>query len=251
MRALSAPEIIAHRGASHDAPENTAAAFSLAWDQGADACELDVRLTKDGRAVVIHDATTGRTTSENKRVSSQVIESLQMLDAGAWKGARWKGERIPTLGEALETVPDGRRLFIEIKCGAEVLPRIGRALETSGKCARQIAIIGFNFATMRRAREHSPDSAIYWIASPKAWSRGGRPSVDTLIAKAKSARFDGLDLDCRFAIDREFVSRVKSAGLKLFVWTVNDAGTARRMAAAGVDGIATNRPLWLREQLAK
>ena len=242
-------EIIAHRGASHDAPENTVAAFRLGWEQKADACELDIRLTRDGRIVAIHDGSTRRTARVSGRVGAQTLEKLRTLDAGSWKGAHWKGERIPALEEVLATVPDGRRLFIEIKCGPKVLPEIERVLHSSGKQPRQLAIIGFDFAMMRQARDRFPHSEIYWIASPRRWSRGKRPSVDTLIAKAKSANLDGLDLDRRFAIDSEFVSRVKDAGLKLCVWTVNDAKVARELAALHVDGITTDRPLWLRERL--
>ena len=246
---FSSVEIIAHRGASDDAPENTVAAFQLGWEQKADACELDIRLSKDGRIVAIHDSTTRRTARVSRRVSAQTLEKLRSLDAGSWKGAQWKGERIPTLEEVLGTVPDGKRLFIEIKCGPEVLPEMERVLNASGKNAQQSVIIGFDFATMKQAREHFPHSAIYWVASPKKWSGGKRPSADALIAKAKSANLDGLDLDRRFAIDGEFVSRVKDAGLKLCVWTVNDAAVAGKLVALGVDGITTNRPLWLRERL--
>ena len=246
---ISAVEIIAHRGASDDAPENTVAAFQLGWEQKADACELDIRLTSDGRIVAIHDGTTRRTAGGARRVCAQTLEKLRTLDAGSWKDARWKGERIPALEEVLATVPDGRRLFIEIKCGPEVLPEIERVLTASGKNAQRHVLMGFDFATMKQAREHFPHSAIYWIASPKKLSRGKRPSADALIAKAKSANFDGLDLDRRFAMDEEFVSSVKNAGLKLCVWTVNDATVARKLAALGVDGITTNRPLWLRERL--
>ena len=244
----SAFEIIAHRGASHDAPENTVAAFTLGWEQQADACELDIRLTKDGRIVAIHDATTRRTAGVARRVGAQNLENLRTLDAGSWKGAQWKGERIPTLEETVATMPRGKRLFIEIKCGPEVLPELERVLNASGT-PRQFAIIGFDFATMIHARERFPHSEIYWIASPKKWSRGKRPSVEAMIAKAKSANLDGLDLDRRFAIDEPFVSRVKNAGLKLCAWTVNDAKLATRLAALGVDGITTNRPLWLRERI--
>jgi glycerophosphoryl diester phosphodiesterase len=247
---ISAVEIIAHRGASDDAPENTVAAFQLGWEQNADACELDIRLTKDGRIVAIHDGTTRRTARMSRRVGAQTLERLRALDAGLWKGAKWKGERIPTLEEVLATVPDGKRLFIEIKGGAEVLPEMERVLSALGKGAQRHVIMGFDFATVKQAKECFPHSAIYWIASPKKWSRGKRPSADTLIAKAKSANLDGLDLDRRFAIDQEFVSRVKNAGLKLCVWTVNEAKLAGRLVALGVDGITTNRPLWLREQLA-
>ena len=246
---ISAVEIIAHRGASHDAPENTVAAFQLGWEQKADACELDIRLTSDGKIVAIHDSSTRRTARVRKRVSRQTLDALRALDAGSWKGAQWKGERIPALEEVLAIVPDDRRLFIEIKCGPEVLPEMERVLTDSGKNAQRHVLMGFDFATMKQARERFPHSAIYWIASPKKLSRGKRPSADALIAKAKSASLDGLDLDRRFAMDAEFVTRVKNAGLKLCVWTVNDATVARKLAAFGVDGITTNRPLWLRERL--
>jgi len=247
--AFSAVEIIAHRGASHDAPENTLAAFRLAWEQKADAVELDIRLTKDGRIVAIHDSTTRRTAGVARRVSVQTLERLRALDAGLWKGTQWKGERIPTLEETLATVPHGKRLFIEIKCGPEVLPELNRILIAAGEKAQRCAIIGFDFTTMKQARERMAHSEFYWIASPKKWSRGKRPSVDALIAKTKSANLDGLDLDRRFAIDEAFVSRVKNAGLKLCVWTVNDATLAGKLAALGVDGITTNRPLWLRQRV--
>jgi glycerophosphoryl diester phosphodiesterase len=247
--AFSAVEIIAHRGASHDAPENTASAFRLAWNQGADAVELDIRMTKDGTVVAFHDSTTRRFARVARRVSAQTWDRLRKLDAGLWKGARWKGERITTLEETLAAVPEGRRLFIEIKCGREVLPELERMLHARGKRQQPHVIIGFDLATLREARERIAHSEVCWIASPKKWSRGKRPSADALIARAKSANLDGLDVDRRFAIDREFVSRVRDAGLKLYVWTVNDAPVARKLAALGVDGIATDRPGWLRGQL--
>lgn len=246
---FSAVEIIAHRGASDDAPENTVAAFQLGWEQKADACELDIRLTSDGRIVAIHDGTTRRTARVRQRVSRQTLDALRALDAGSWKGKQWKSERIPALEEVLAIVPDDKRLFIEIKCGPEVLPEMERVLTASGNNAQRHVLMGFDFATMKQARERFARSQIYWIASPKKLSRGKRPSADALIAKAKSANFDGLDLDRRFAMDETFVSRVKDAGLKLCVWTVNDATVARKLAALGVDGITTNRPLWLRERL--
>ncbi len=244
-----AVEIIAHRGASDDAPENTVAAFQLGWEQKADACELDIRLTSDGRIVAIHDSSTRRTARVRKRVSRQTLDALRALDAGSWKGKQWKGARIPALDEVLAIVPDDKRLFIEIKCGPEVLPEMERVLNASGKNVQRHVIMGFDFETMKQARARFPHSAIYWIASPKKLSRGKRPTADALIVKARSANFDGLDLDRRFAMDEAFVSRVKNAGLKLCVWTVNDAKLARKLTALGVDGITTNRPLWLRERL--
>lgn len=247
---LSAVEIVAHRGASHDAPENTLASFKLGWKQNADADELDIHLTKDGSVVVLHDKTTKRTAGVDRSIVEQTLEEVRALDAGSWKGPQWKGEKIPTLAEVLAIIPEGRQLFIEIKCGPEVLPELARVLKESGKKSPQLVIIGFGYETMKAARERFPDLAVYWIESPKKESQGLVPSVDELIAKAKAAKLDGLDLSSKFAIDQAFVSSVKKAGLKLHVWTVDDAEMARNLAALGVDGITTNRPAWLRTQLS-
>jgi glycerophosphoryl diester phosphodiesterase len=247
---LLAVEIIAHRGASHDAPENTLAAFKLGWEQRADADELDIYLTKDGQIVVIHDADTKRTTGVSGAVRSRTLAELRRLDAGSWKGAKWKGERLPTLAEALETVPEGKRMFIEIKCGPEVLPILERVLRASGKKPEQLVLIGFRYATMEKARKRFPKLPIYWLAGYEADKRTGEhPDIETLVKKAKSARFDGLNLDFKFPVNPEFVSKVKGAGLRLYVWTVDDPAAAASLAEAGVDGITTNRPGWLRRQL--
>ena len=255
---VSAVEIIAHRGASHDAPENTIAAFKLGWEQKADADELDIHLTKDGRIVVLHDPKTKRVSGIDGEVKARTFAELRALDVGSWKGPPWKGEKIPALEEVLATIPESGaglavsvpRLFIEIKCGPEVLPELARVLQESGKRPEQLAIIGFDYATMKAARAQFPDLQLYWLVSPKKESRGLIPPVDELIAQAQSARFDGLNLNYQFAIDQAFVARVKAAGLKLYVWTVNDAVIARHLAKLGVDGITTDRPGWLREQVA-
>lgn len=249
---LDAVEIIAHRGASHDAPENSVAAFKLGWEQGADAVELDIRLTQDAQIAVLHDATTKRTTGVELPVAESSLEILRRLDAGSWKGVKWTAEKIPILAEALATIPNGKRAFIEIKCGQEVLPVLGRVMAESGKEPEQMALIGFSYETMRKARELWPEAPIYWIVSNKADKTTGRlPNIDKLIAKAQEAGFSGLDLDAKFPIDAAFVAKVRAAGLKLYVWTVNDAAVARNLVAAGVDGITTDRPGWLREQLSQ
>jgi glycerophosphoryl diester phosphodiesterase len=108
-------EIIAHRGASFDAPENTRAAVDLAWQQNADAAEIDIHVSRDGEIVVIHDDNTRRTTGLDAEVAALSLEELKKLDAGIWKGLQFAGESIPTLDEILALIPPGRRLFIEIK----------------------------------------------------------------------------------------------------------------------------------------
>lgn len=248
--AAAAPQIIAHRGASHDAPENTLAAFRLAWEQAADAVELDIRLTADGRIVALHDRTTERTTGVVEAVAVQTLAELRRQDAGTWKGPQWADQVVPTLGEALATVPDGRRLLIEIKCGPEVLPALEQSLRAAGRLPEQTALIGFDYETMCQARQRFPMLDVYWIVSAKKSPQTGlAPRLDDLAARAKAAGFTGLDLDARFDLDAAAVTKLKQQSLQVLVWTVNDAETAARLAAAGVDGITTDRPGWLREQL--
>jgi glycerophosphoryl diester phosphodiesterase len=247
---LHGVEIIAHRGASFDAPENTLAAFKLGWEQNADADELDIYLSQDSQIIVLHDKNTKRTTGVNKAVVQQTLAELRLQDAGSWKDPRWAGEKLPTLTEALATMPDGKRFFIEIKCGSEILPELERVLKASGKKPEQLVIIGFDYETMRKAKVQFPDLAVYWLASYAANKTTGEfPKVEDLIEKTKAARLTGLNLDFHFPIDGNFVNKVKADGLKLYTWTVDDPAIAKTLSAAGVDGITTNRPAWLREQL--
>ena len=248
-------EIIAHRGASHDAPENTLAAFKLGWEQKADADELDIYLSKDNEIVVMHDKSTKRTAKLDKPIAEQTLSELRQLDAGSWKGPQFAGERIPTLKEALATMPAEKKLFIEIKCGPEVLPHLQKTLSESGKSPRQLVIICFEAETLRKARPLFPNLELYWlVAWPK--DKAGEPpapgpQLADLIATAKAAGFNGLNLQADFPIDKPFVEKVSAAGLKLYTWTVNDADRARELASAGVAGITTDRPAWMREELKK
>lgn len=244
-------EFIAHRGESADAPENTLAAFRLAWERKVAAIELDIHLTQDGEAIVCHDADTGRTTGVRMAIKENALAELRQLDAGSWKGARWAGERLPTLLEALETIPEGGRCFIEIKVGPEAVPAVEKAIRQSGKTPAQLAIISFHAESLAEAKRRLPQIAAYYLASFRqdpaapAWT----PDAETLIAQAQAIRADGLNLSAPGPIDGVFVQRVKAAGLALYVWTVDDPDIARQMAAAGVDGITSNRAAWLRADL--
>ena len=246
-------EIIAHRGASHDAPENTLPAFQLGWQQQADAGELDILLSSDGKIVVIHDKETKRLAGVDRPVVEQTFDELRALDVGRWKDARWAGTRIPTLGEVLATIPNGKRLFIEIKCGTEVLPELKRELTAAQRPPAQTVLIGFSAKTMAEAKREFPQLETYWIVDirPNPKSSTKPPTVDELVRDAKAAGVDGLDLSAHESIDRDFGAKIRAAGLKLAVWTVNDPQLARRMIDAGVQGLTTDRPGWLREQLRK
>lgn len=246
VASASAVEIIAHRGASHDAPENTMASFRLAWEQKADAIELDIYLTSDGRIAVIHDPTTKRTAGLDKKISEQTFDELRSLDAGSWRGPQWRAEKIPSLAEVLASMPEGKQVFIEIKCGPEVLPELAKVIGAAPCKPSQIVFIGFNYDTMRQAKALLPQIEMQWIVQPGKDSGGLEPSIDSLIEKATTAKLDGLDLSSGFAIDSAFVARVHAAKLKLNVWTVDSPGDARRFREAGVDAITTNRPALLR-----
>ena len=243
---LGTVEIIAHRGASHDAPENTLAAFRLGWEQQADGCELDLHLTGDNEVIVIHDSSTRRTTGARGIVARRTLAELQALDAGSFKGPQWKGEKLPALAEVASTIPEGRRLFMEIKCGSEVLPALEQVLAGSGKRPEQLVFIGFDAETLRLARQRFPHLQIYLLGSLK---RRKAALMDELIAQARAIGANGLDLEADVRIDSVVVNRVHQAGLRLLVWTVDDDQFAARLARAGVDGITTNRPGWMRQRL--
>jgi glycerophosphoryl diester phosphodiesterase len=247
----TAVEIIAHRGASHDAPENTLESFQLGWQQQADAVELDIMLSKDGRIVVIHDTDTKRLAGVDRPVANQTFDELRMLDVGRWKDARWAGTRIPLFSDALASIPPGKRLFIEIKSDSAILPELKRELAAARRPAAQTALIGFSAKTMADAKRAFPDLETYWIVDIKPNPKTGKqsPSADELIRGAKEAGVDGLDLSAHDVIDREYATKIRDAGLKLAVWTVNDPQLARRMIDAGVQGLTTDRPGWMREQL--
>ena len=238
-------EIIAHRGASYDAPENTLASIRLGWEQNADSVEIDVQFSKDGHIVVIHDDNTRKTSGVRKKVSEQTLAELKTLDVGRWKDAKWAGEKIPTLPEAFATIPDGKRLFVEIKCGPECISKFAQDFESSGKKPNQVVPIGFSLETMRRLKKALPELEVCWIAEFNLTLRGWSPTADRLVAQTKEAGMDGLDLSSKGPVDRQFTIKVHEAGLKLYIWTVDSPDKARDLIKAGVDGITTNRPRWL------
>ena len=244
-------EWIAHRGESADAPENTLAAFRLAWERGVKAVELDIHLALDGELVVIHDPDTERTTGVARKVAESRLDDLDGLDAGSWKAPEFAGEPIPTLSRALATIPDDGRLIIEVKVGPEAVPALVEAIEASGKAPERLAIISFVPETVAEAKRRLPDVPAYFLSGFRKDEETGAwtPEPSDLIARAKSLGADGLDLAARGPIDAAFVRQVHDAGLSLHVWTVDDLDEARRFVEAGVDGITTNRAAWMAEAL--
>jgi len=248
---LSAVEIVAHRGFSARAPENTVAAFQLAWKSGADACELDLHLTADGGIAVLHDKDTQRTTGTALVAAATPLAELRRLDAGSWKAPEYAGERIPSLAEALATLPADRgRFLLEIKCGPEVVPELARQLEAWKPRAQQLCIIAFDRAAARAAKKALPWVRVYRLSSEQ--TRDKKPvDLDALIADSVADGLDGLDLSQKWAWDAAFVRRVRAAGLEVHVWTVNKPEDVRRLVALGVDSITTDDPVMAREALRR
>ena len=245
-----AVEIIAHRGASHDAPENTLPAVRLAWDRDADAVEIDIFQSSDGRIVAIHDADTERVAGRAGRVADQTLARLQLLDVGAWKGERWRGTRIPTLEAVLGTVPPGKTLVIEIKCSSAVIPDLERVLDASGKRDRAM-LIAFDYDTISEVKRIMPDRAAYWLYhfAPDEAERYAVREPQDLVRRVVQAGLDGLDVRHDGPWVAELAGSLGAIGKDLYVYTVNDPDQARWLRTIGVKGITTDRPGYLRTAL--
>ena len=244
MNVFAQNTFIAHRGASHLAPENTVASANLAWELGADAVEVDIYLSKDNRVMVIHDKDTKRTCSGKKNLSIKDNPSMLLrdLDAGIWKGEEFKGEKIPFLKEIIETVPEGKKLVVEIKCGSEVLPALKRSVEKSGK-QEQIVFISFGWDTILDTKNEFPNNKCYWLSAIK-------PGLKKKIKQAEQNGLDGVNLR-NTIIDEDVVALAKASNLEVLTWTVDDPVEAKRLTEIGVTGITTNRPKWLKDEMAK
>ena len=240
-------EIIAHRGASHLAPENTMASVMLGWQKEADV-EVDVYLAKDNRIVAIHDKTTERTAGVELKVAETPSEALRQLDVGRFKSDEFAGEKIPFLVDIVRTIPPGRKLYIEIKCGQEILPFLQQLLAESGKMS-QVVMIGFDLETVTQSKQLI-DVPTYWLKGTEKIKETEEwiPHDPQLIQTAEENGLEGLDVHYA-GVTKEFVDVAKAAGQRLYVWTVDDPEEAIRLVDLGVAGITTNRPGWLREQL--
>ena len=240
--------IIAHRGESCDAPENTLAAFNLAWERGAKAVECDVHLSKDKKIIVIHDGNTLRTTDLDKPVAEQTETELKKLDAGKWKNPKWEGATLSTLDEFLDTLPVDGKLLVEVKCNIEIVPILKELLTKCKVKTEQIILMDFNYATVSEMKKTMRNYEVLWLSTMRRM-KYIPVNTDTLIRKTLFAGLNGLNVLNQSRVNEELVDKVKSAGLKLYVWTVDDPIEMKRLIDLGVDGIATNRAKWMKDYL--
>ncbi|MDQ8197048.1 glycerophosphodiester phosphodiesterase [Pelagicoccus enzymogenes] len=235
--------VIAHRGASAYAPENTLPAFELAWELDADAIEGDFHLTADGEIVCVHDFSIQKYTGVDKRVEDLTLEELRAYDFGRWVGEQWVGTAIPTLREVLGTVPEGKTMFVEIKCGPEIVPELLKQVEASGLKDEQLTFISFNEKVVRRLKREAPRYRANWLVSVKQDEMGRlRPHTGKLMRVLRKSKADGISTRANEVVDSSFVARFKEKGWGYHVWTVDDPEFALALVGRGVDSITTNRP---------
>lgn len=246
------PMIIAHRGASHDAPENTLAAFRLAIEQGADGFETDFHLSSDDELACIHDPDTERVAGVRHVVKETPLTELRKLDVGAWKDPKFRGERLPTFAQALDAVPEGKLIYIELKTGPEIVKPMLEGLDASSLKPEQTIVIAFDAETIAEVERLRPELKTYWLVRYKQDDAGRwGPTAEEVISTLKRIKTDGLDTQAELkVVDQSFVDKLRAAGPFDFqVWTVDDPKVARFYKDLGATGITTNRPGWLRRQL--
>ena len=251
MITTARPLIVAHRGASGDAPENTLPAFRLAWEQGADAIEGDFHLTGDGEIVCIHNSSTGSVAERDVIVSGSTVKELKQLDVGAWFGKQWTGTTIPTLAEVLDTIPKGKGIFLEIKSGSDILSKLFESLQHSGMASSQIVIISFYPDVISQVKRQAPAIKALLLSKFTQDERTGllTPSSDEVLARLQRAQADGFSSQAHACIDESFVRKLLDAGYEYHAWIVDDLKTAKKFQRFGAISITTNLPEYLREQL--
>ncbi len=231
------PLILAHRGASALAPENTLAAFDLALKLGAPAIELDAKLTADRQVVVLHDQTLNRTTNGSGPVTQQPLAALRELDAGSWFSADFRGERIPTLAEVFEAV--GKKLIINIELTNYATPFDGliqlvAALVNQHGLQEQILFSSFyptNLVLAKRLLPTVPRGQLILEGNPGWWQRGAASWMALEAEHPASAD-----------VTEKSVKRAHAKNRRVYTWTVNEPAELRRLRSMGVDGIFTDNP---------
>ena len=245
------PLVIAHRGCSAEAPENTMAAFRLGWEAGADGVECDVHLTADGEVVCIHDFDTLRVSGTKKVIARSSGEELSQLEAGAWKDPKFNGEPIPRLRDLLAASPEGSTMVIELKCGPEIVGPLLRVLDDSGIDLERVIAISFVDSTVLELKRSRPGIKAYWLSALK-WLDSGEPSpaIQEIVDTVKRLGVDGFGGQSGPGMRRELIAALEAEGFESNVWTVDDPAEARRMREIGLTSITTNDPRATRAALS-
>jgi len=224
--------IIAHRGASSYAPENTMAAFDLALQMGTSHLEFDVHLTHDDHLVVIHDDMVDRTTNGTGPVADQTLAALQRLDAGAWFGEAFAGARIPTLADVLTRYQGRAHLHIELKGHTVHLPQRTVDLVRAHGMAQHVTFTSFQHTHLQTMRAYAPELPTGWLVGAIS---------DAVIAQAHAL---GCTQLCPRAplVTPEIVQRLHAEGFRVRAWGVTHEALMRQVVETGANGMTVNFP---------
>ena len=249
--------VIAHRGFSSKAPENTMAALKKAFDSGISHIEIDVQLSKDGEVVLLHDSSLDRTTNGYGKVAYKTLKELKELDAGSWFSSKFKGEKIPTLKEALEWLPqEGPTLIIEVKStkgtfGIE--SKIANLIQESGK-SDQVWLKSFDKSVLRKFEKLTPaiPKVFVFVAHTETLGITLGTSLDwsDLFKELKSINVAYLQPHS-FFLTRSLSRKLKGQGFKLIAWGVNSKRRLNQMVEREVDLIETDYPYWAKTGLVE
>jgi glycerophosphoryl diester phosphodiesterase len=235
--------IIAHRGASADAPENTLPAFNLAWDMGADGIEGDFRLTADGQVVCIHDATTERLAEINLPIESTDYAQLRTVFVANNYKANGPPAHIPLLCEFIATVPSGKKLFIELKSGPQIVPPLIEVLKASRLSTDQIILFSFSTAVLRAIQALDTPYRTGLIIDFDIAANGQlTPTLEDSLLTAKQLGCAGLHIGAHSRLPKNIGEQTRAHGLHLHTWTVDSRKLSQTMQAIGVQSITTNKP---------
>ena len=245
------PLIVAHRGASAAAPENTIPAFELAWERGADAIELDCHLTADGHIVCIHDKDTKKVADKNLVIKTSKLAELRNLDVGSWLDKKFSGTTIPTLAEAMATVPSDKKIYIEVKSNASIIPKLFQNIEQAELSKDQIVIISFDEEVIRQVELRDPLLKTYWLTSIKKDKFGDTsPSLDKILKTLSQTGTDGVSTN-HAQLCPNLIRGIHQAGYQHHVWTVDQPQTAEKLWEWGTESITTNCPEKIRLHFQK
>lgn len=246
--------IIAHRGASHAAPENTIPSFELAFKENADFIEGDFWLTSDNEIVCIHDKHTKRTAPNqlNLNVKETTLSKLKELDFGCWKNQKYVGTTIPALQDILKIIPQGKGLFIEIKDSRhEFFVKLKAILNDSQFDKNLIRTIAFDPAAVILSKRFLPNIKCYWLYNWYVAKETGKLSNtdNEILRTLKMLNADGIDMNVTPWVSVEFVEALKENNFDFVTWTVDKLADAVRLLSLGVDAITTNYPKKMRDEI--
>jgi len=244
--------LISHRGESVDAPENTLPAYRMAVERGF-GFECDIYLSKDGKVFTFHDSNLKRTSGGacTSRCDQATWETLSKLDVGGWgkwKGSKFVGTRPALLEEVLELSRDGRRIYVEVKPGPQIVPAIKKILAAQSKATpKNVLFISFNKSSCEALKKQLPDYKVYWLTSATK-----KLTAEHILKTLRETGADGVD--CQFKRDivtAEMIAAVRKAGYEFHAWTIDDLANAEEAFKRGAQTVTTNRAKGLLDEYAK